>query len=66
MNTLERLAAESSQRDQDIGRAQQQNVYYPFADRGEWEFAKFLCENMNRGQIARFLKLEWVSGNYCP
>ena len=65
MNTLEQLAAESTQRDEVVGRARQKNLYYPFADRGEWELAKFLCENLNRGQIARFLKLEWVSGNYC-
>lgn len=63
MNTLERLAAESIRLDEEIGRARQKNVYYPFADRGEWELAKFLCENMNRGQIARYLKLEWVSAN---
>ncbi|KIK97443.1 hypothetical protein PAXRUDRAFT_136264, partial [Paxillus rubicundulus Ve08.2h10] len=36
-----------------------QNPYYPFADRGEWGLGKYLCENLNRGQITRFLKLEW-------
>ncbi|KAG1804402.1 uncharacterized protein BJ212DRAFT_1449761 [Suillus subaureus] len=36
------------------------NVYYPFSDRAEWELAKFLCENLNQGQITRFLKLLWV------
>ncbi|KAG2355692.1 hypothetical protein BDR07DRAFT_1453684 [Suillus spraguei] len=36
------------------------NMYYPFADREEWELAKFLSENLNQGQITRFLKLLWV------
>ncbi|KAG1862924.1 hypothetical protein C8R48DRAFT_603235 [Suillus tomentosus] len=35
------------------------NVYYPFSDRAEWELAKFLCDNLNQGQITRFLKLLW-------
>jgi hypothetical protein len=39
---------------------QEHNVYYPFSDRAEWELAKFLCENLNQGQITRFLKLLWV------
>lgn len=39
----------------------QHNVYYPFADRDEWELAKFLNDNLNQGQITRFLKLSWVS-----
>ena len=62
-NTLERLAAESTKYDEEIGRARQKNVYYPFSDRGEWELAKFMCENLNRGQMSRFIKLEWVSDN---
>jgi hypothetical protein len=40
------------------------NVYYPFSDRAEWELAKFLCDNLNQGQITRFLKLLWVSLNH--
>ncbi|KAG1867751.1 hypothetical protein F4604DRAFT_1881626 [Suillus subluteus] len=36
------------------------NVYYPFAGREEWELAKFLSDNLNQGQITRFLKLLWV------
>ncbi|KAG1824679.1 uncharacterized protein BJ212DRAFT_1566371 [Suillus subaureus] len=36
------------------------NVYYPFSDRAEWELAKFLCKNLNQGQITQFLKLLWV------
>ncbi|KAG1777165.1 hypothetical protein EV702DRAFT_1226073 [Suillus placidus] len=36
------------------------NVYYPFSDRAEWELAKFLCDNLNQGQITRFLKLLWA------
>ena len=63
-NTLERLAAESSQHDEGITQAHQKNIYYPFSDRSEWELAKFLCENLNQGQITRFLKLDWVSDNY--
>jgi hypothetical protein len=59
LNTLERLAAESTTRDETIGRARLQNPYYPFADQGEWELGKYLCETLNRGQITRFLKLEW-------
>lgn len=39
------------------------NVYYPFSDRAEWELAKFLCDNLNQGQITRFLKLLWVRVN---
>ncbi|KAG1804646.1 uncharacterized protein BJ212DRAFT_1449691 [Suillus subaureus] len=35
------------------------NVYYLFSDRAEWELAKFLCKNLNQGQITRFLKLLW-------
>lgn len=37
------------------------NVYYPFADREEWELVKFLSDNLNQGQITWFLKLSWVS-----
>ncbi|KAG2040848.1 hypothetical protein BDR03DRAFT_932486 [Suillus americanus] len=36
------------------------SIYYPFADRAEWELAKFLCDNFNQGQITRFLKLLWT------
>ncbi|KAF8119449.1 hypothetical protein EV363DRAFT_1115248, partial [Boletus edulis] len=56
-NTLERLAAESTKQDEEIGRARQKNIYYPFSDRGEWELGKFMCENLNKGQITQFLKL---------
>jgi hypothetical protein len=41
---------------------QEHNVYYPFADRDEWDLARFLSDNLNQGQITRFLKLSWVSG----
>ncbi|KAG2035208.1 hypothetical protein BDR03DRAFT_934965 [Suillus americanus] len=39
---------------------QEHSIYYPFADRAEWELAKFLCDNFNQGQITQFLKLLWV------
>ncbi|KAG1792589.1 uncharacterized protein HD556DRAFT_1239031 [Suillus plorans] len=43
---------------------QEHNTYYPFSDRAEWELAKFLCDNLNQGQITHFLKLLWVCLNY--
>ncbi|KAG1851380.1 hypothetical protein F4604DRAFT_1883577 [Suillus subluteus] len=39
---------------------QEHNMYYPFADRDEWELAKFLSDNLNQGQITHFLKLSWA------
>jgi hypothetical protein len=45
----------------DFEPAREHNVYYPFSDREEWELAKFLVDNLNQGQITRFLKLLWVS-----
>ena len=65
-NTLEHLAAETSQCDEEITWAHQNNIYYPFVDWGEWVLGKLLCENMNWGQISCFLKLEWVSDKYRP
>ncbi|KAG1720320.1 hypothetical protein EDD22DRAFT_962866 [Suillus occidentalis] len=53
-NTFERMKAH------DYEAHCTQNVYYPFADREEWELAKFLSDNLNQGQITRFLKLLWV------
>ncbi|KAJ8593890.1 hypothetical protein M405DRAFT_920744, partial [Rhizopogon salebrosus TDB-379] len=44
----------------DFEPAREHNVYYPFSDREEWELAKFLVDNLNQGQITRFLKLLWV------
>ena len=35
-------------------------IYYPFADEGEWELAKFLALNLNKTQVSQFLKLWWV------
>ncbi|KIM58745.1 hypothetical protein SCLCIDRAFT_127619, partial [Scleroderma citrinum Foug A] len=35
-------------------------IYYPFADEGEWELAKFLALNLNKTQVSQFLKLRWV------
>ncbi|KAG2124547.1 hypothetical protein BD769DRAFT_1628761 [Suillus cothurnatus] len=53
-NTFERMKAH------DYESAREHNVYYPFSGREEWELAKFLIENLNQGQISRFLKLSWV------
>ncbi|KAG1800872.1 uncharacterized protein HD556DRAFT_1430227 [Suillus plorans] len=44
----------------DYESAREHNMYYPFSGREEWELAKFLIENLNQGQISRFLKLLWV------
>ncbi|KAG1831968.1 hypothetical protein DFJ58DRAFT_719532 [Suillus subalutaceus] len=44
----------------DFEAMREHNAYYPFTDRAEWELAKFLCDNLNQGQITRFLKLLWV------
>ncbi|KAG2352868.1 hypothetical protein BDR07DRAFT_1454796 [Suillus spraguei] len=44
----------------DFEAMREHNTYYPFSDRAEWELAKFLCDNLNQGQITRFLKLLWV------
>jgi len=41
-------------------RCREHQVYYPFADEGEWELAKFLALNLNKTQISQFLKLRWV------
>lgn len=49
----------------DFQSAREHNVYYPFSDREEWELSKFLVDNLNQGQINRFLKLLWVSKIYC-
>ncbi|KAG1722536.1 uncharacterized protein EDB91DRAFT_1240205 [Suillus paluster] len=40
---------------------QKLNTYYPFCDKGEWELAKFLVENLNQTQIDKFLKLKWFN-----
>ena len=38
----------------------QENSYYPFSGKDEWELGKFLCDNFTRSQINTFLKLDWV------
>ena len=38
----------------------QSNPYYPFADKGEWELAKFLALNFMQTQMNHFLKLKWI------
>ncbi|KAG1740221.1 uncharacterized protein EDB91DRAFT_1237383 [Suillus paluster] len=44
----------------DFEAMREHNAYYPFSDRAEWELTKFLCDNLNQGQITQFLKLLWV------
>ncbi|KIJ06479.1 hypothetical protein PAXINDRAFT_20331 [Paxillus involutus ATCC 200175] len=41
-------------------------VYYPFADEGEWELAKFLAMNLTKSQMAQFLKLKWFDTRARP
>ena len=38
----------------------QENSYYPFSGKDEWELGKFLLDNFTQSQIDTFLKLEWV------
>ena len=38
----------------------QENSYYPFSRKDEWELGKFLLDNFTQSQIDTFLKLEWV------
>ncbi|KAG1782276.1 hypothetical protein EV702DRAFT_960317 [Suillus placidus] len=59
-NTFERMKAH----DYECHRTH--NLYYPFANREEWELAKFLIDNLNQGQITRFLKLLWVKTRKPP
>jgi len=42
-------------------RRRMHQVYYPFADEGEWELAKFLALRLTKSDISQFLKLRWVS-----
>ncbi|KAI6143199.1 hypothetical protein BKA82DRAFT_4429981 [Pisolithus tinctorius] len=44
----------------------QQNSYYPFFDKGEWELARFLCDNLTQAQITWFLKLDWFNEQERP
>ena len=54
-NTFERM------RQEDRHSARDNNPYFPFIDRDEWELAKFLHTNLTQTQINSFLKLRWVS-----
>jgi len=54
-NTFERM------RQEDCHFARENNPYFPFVDRDEWELAKFLYTNLTQTQINSFLKLHWVS-----
>ena len=54
-NTFKRM------RQVDHHSARENNPYFPFIDRDEWELAKFLYTNLTQTQINSFLKLHWVS-----
>lgn len=41
-------------------RRREHQIYYPFADEGEWSLARFLALNMTKTQVTEFLKLSWV------
>ena len=41
-------------------RRREHQIYYPFADEGEWSLAKFLATNLTKTQVTEFLKLPWV------
>ena len=41
-------------------RRRKHQIYYPFADEGEWSLAKFLASNLTKTQVAENLKLPWV------
>jgi len=45
--------------------ARENNPYFPFIDRDEWELAKFLYTHLTQAQINNFLKLCWVSTDFC-
>ena len=45
--------------------ARQQNPFYPFAGKSEWELARFLSQSsLSQGDIDDFLKLSWVRTNF--
>lgn len=41
-------------------RRREHAMYYPFADEGEWELAKFLAGHLTQTAINKFLHLKWV------
>ncbi|KAI6155715.1 hypothetical protein BKA82DRAFT_4326774 [Pisolithus tinctorius] len=47
-------------------RRHQNQLYYPFADEGEWELAKFLALNFTQSQMNQFLKLKWFETRVKP
>lgn len=47
--------------DDEYAYRRKENSYYPSQDEGEWQLGKFLVENLTQTQIAKFLKLTWVS-----
>ncbi|KAI6144394.1 hypothetical protein BKA82DRAFT_29322 [Pisolithus tinctorius] len=47
-------------------RRRQNQLYYPFADEGEWELAKFLALNFTQSQMNQFLKLKWFETRVKP
>ena len=50
---LDRLQADEHER------RREHQLYYPFADEGEWDLAKFLA-TLTKAQVSSFLKLQWV------
>ena len=38
----------------------EENPYFPFVDRDEWELGKFLHAHLTQTQVNDFLKLRWV------
>lgn len=49
--------------DDEYAYRRKENTYYPFHDEAEWQLGKFLVENLTQTQIAKFLKLTWVTVN---
>ncbi|KAG1814484.1 hypothetical protein EV424DRAFT_1630369 [Suillus variegatus] len=49
--------------DDEYAYRRKENTYYPFHDEAEWQLGKFLVENLTQTQIAKFLKLTWVTFN---
>ena len=48
-------------RQEDRHSTRENNPYFPFINRDEWELVKFLYANLLQTQINSFLKLHWVS-----
>lgn len=53
-NTLERLDSDP------YAQQRQENMFFPFASKDEWDLARFLSETLNQTETERFLKLNFV------